>query len=309
MVEAIRYEDIIGDHTDPAVYLNDTVIGGERKGRGLIPRNYTTHPVGCYARGTPPDFDLIPPGEYSERIKDMVATQSQLSDIRMKGMFGAMMPSRDQNGKGFCWAHSSTSALLLVRARDGQPYVDLSAYAIACIIKNYRDEGGWGAESTDWIIENGCPSSQFWAQQSMSRSNDTPAMRANAALHKVTETWMEVAAQYDRKLTLAQEATCLLSRIPVVKDENWWSHSICGADLVDGASQRWHTRMPTGKLATLQEFEKIWGMNDPITAGFGVRIWNSWGESYGVNGMGVLTGSKAVSDGACALRVATAADV
>ena len=178
---------------------------------------------------------------------------------------------------------------------------------VACIIKQYQDEGGWGAQSMDFICENGIPSSQFWPQQSMSRSNDNPAMRANAKLHRVTEGFWDLsAAQYDRNLTWNQVATCLLCRIPVVVDYNWWSHSVCAADLIDGASEWGQTRdESSGKLVDLRTFNRVWGMDDPVTAGFGVLIWNSWGDSWSDRGMGPISGSKAVPDGSVAPRVST----
>lgn len=260
----------IGDHNWQA-FVQDPVVSGQQKRRGLIPRDYQAYPPGYSPRARAFDMPLIPRSEWSERIKEMEATKSRLSDIR------GNIPSRDQNGRGYCWAHSSVSALMLLRARDGQPLADLSAYAVACIIKDYADEGGWGALSMDWIIQNGCPTSQFWPQQSVSRSNDNATMRANAALHKVSETWMESAAPYDRNLTFDQVATCLLCRIPVVVDFNWWSHSVCAADLVETAP-----------------------------GSFGIRIWNSWGDDWSDRGMGVLEGSRAVPDGACAPRVTAA---
>jgi hypothetical protein len=166
---------------------------------------------------------------------------------------------------GNCWAHSGVSAHLLVRARDGQPYADLSAFAIACIIKGYRDEGGWGAEGVDWEAANGCPTSKTWPQQSMSRSNDTPAMRAEAAQHKVIGTWADMQPNDDRAL-----ATCLINDCPVVVDFDWWSHSVCACKLVS-----WQPL-------------SIW-------------IWNSWNDTWGNNGMGILSGSKASADGQVAL--------
>ena len=43
----------------------------------------------------------------------------------------------------------------MARAKDNQPYADLSAYAIACIIKGYADEGGWNGESMQFLRERG----------------------------------------------------------------------------------------------------------------------------------------------------------
>lgn len=270
----------IGDH-NWREHVGDAIVDGKVMRRGLIPRNYHSHPVGFYgAKEQALDIPLIPRSEWSERIRDMEATKSRLSDIRDRGMFGQPMPSTDQNGRGYCWFHSGTSAVLLIRARDNQPYVDLSAYAGACIIKNYRDEGGWGAQGLDWIVENGIPDSKYWPQRSVSRSNDTPEMRANAKLHRVTEGWADLAKpQYDRNLTFDQMATCLLCRIPVITDFNWWGHSVCACDLVETSPGQ-----------------------------FGVRIWNSWGDSWSDRGMGVLSGSKAIPNGATAPRVAAVSD-
>lgn len=235
---------------------------------GLVERDYSTHPVGYNAK--PFDLPLIPESEWQSRLDAQKAAKAQLSDIRNTGMNGQPIPSRDQNGKGYCWAHSSTSAALIVRAINGLPYEDLSAFAVACIIKNYRDEGGWGAESLEWIAANGIPTSEFWPQKSMSRSNDTPAMRTNAKLHEFSQ-WMDL----DPNDMKRQLVTCLLSGIPVVTDLNWWSHSICTLDLVS-------------------------------LSPFTTRIWNSWGDSWSENGTGLLQGNRAIPDSAIAPRVMTA---
>lgn len=247
---------------------------------GLIERDYAAFPQGCYSSAPPFKMPTIPRNEWSDRIKQMESEKSRLSDIRMRGNNGTPIPSLDQNGKGYCWAHSPTSAVMMLRAAMNEPYVPLSAYAIACIIKNYRDEGGWGAQALDFITTRGVPSQAFWPQKSMSAANDRPATWENAALHKVTEGWVDLnAAIYDRDLTFDQVATCLLSRCPVVMDLNWWGHSVCGLDLVETSPGQ-----------------------------FGVRILNSWSDSWGETGMGVLTGSKAIPDGAVAPRVVGASD-
>lgn len=289
------------------LYATDPKVGGERKARGLVPRDYAARPVGFYC---PPmhavDMPLIPRAEWPERCKDMAAQQSRLSDIRLTGNNGQPIPSLDQGQVGYCWAHSSTHAVMMVRARDGMPYVPLSAYAVAATIKRGADEGGWGAQSLDFITSKGVPAQSLWPQgdRGYQKYQDRPEVWANAALHKVTEGWVDLqAAQYDRTMSFEQEATLYLSRNPCVKDENWWSHSICGLDLVDGNATFGTVRNPdTGKLLTLVEHELAWASNDPVTGGFGVRILNSWSDQWGDRGMSVLTGSQAVSDGAVAPR-------
>lgn len=283
------------------------------RSKGYIERDWNKYPQGYYPGEVGfhavTDLPSFSPSDFPTLIKEMTDNGSRLSDYRNKGgLNGTRIPSRDQNGKGYCWKHSGTSAQLLVRARDEMPYVDLSAYAGACMIKNFRDEGGWGAQGLQWSMDKGDPSSQFWPQQSMSRANDNPATWENAALHRFTEGWIDMGSpQYDRTLTFNQVITCLICRIPVIVDFNWWGHSVCAADPVNGTAQWGITRAESGKLMDLAMFNKFWGVD--VTGGIAIRIWNSWGDSWSDAGMGVLTGSKAIPDGATAPRVATWSEV
>lgn len=257
-------ELILGAHSPK--HLFDPPPGQKK---GLIPRNYARHPVGYLANAKPFDLQLIPESEWQSRLDALVAAKALLSDIRNRGNNGSPIPSRDQNGKGYCWAHSGVSAHLIARAVANEPYADLSAYAIACMIKHFQDEGGWGAEGVEFQGDKGVPTSKTWPQQSMSRSNDNPATWEDAAKHKMVE-WMDI----DPNQAKAQMVTCLLLGIPVVVDFNWWSHSVCALDLV--------------KINPFQ-----------------IRIWNSWGDSWSENGTGILEGNHAVPDGALGCRVTT----
>lgn len=265
------YEIVIGAGNYTS-YINPTLDLGngywETKKCGTIPRpmEWASPHVRDYKDVSIPN--LIPEGEWADRIKELVAEQAQLSDICKRNGYQML----DQNGRGYCWAHSGTGAVQAIRARMNLPSVGLSAYHPACIIKQYRDEGGWGAQGLDFLSEKGVASEAFWPQRSVSRSNDKPEMWANALLHKVTGGWVDTArAQYDRNLSRAQVATLLLNKIPVIGDYNWWGHSVCLLDLV---------LLPSGK--------------------FGVRIANSWGTSWSDGGYGVLDETKAWPDGATA---------
>jgi len=246
------------------------VINGQKVRGGHLERDWSAHPYGSYYFAKPFDIPLIPEVEWAERLEERKRKKKQLVEVRNRGMFGKQMPSRDQNGRGYCWAHSSVSAMLLCRAMDNLPYVDLSAYAVACIIKNYRDQGGWCMQSLEWMVENGCPDSKFWPQQAVDRKLDTPEMRANAKLHRFTK-WVELEPG-----NVEQMVTLLLMGIPVVTDFNWWSHSVC-----------------TMQLESVKPLR--------------TRIWNSWGDKWSEDGTGELEERKATPDGAVAPWIVTAA--
>jgi len=260
------------DFNDNDKLFNVTDIDGSLKGRGYVERDYKLYPEEYLA--SPGEMPLIPKSEWSDRIKEMEREGSRISDVRMRMNAGNLMPSLDQGPVGYCWAHSTTHTVMLDAGMRKQPYVPLSAYMVAAIIKGGRDEGGWCGLSAKFVREIGICSQKTWPQGSRTLSLDTPAMRAEAAKNKITEDWVDLTrAVYDQNLTFEQLATCLLSGIPCAVDFNWWGHSVCAMDLVE---------VEPGS--------------------FGIRILNSWSDGWGDKGMGVLRGSKALPNGAVATR-------
>lgn len=246
---------------------------------GLMARDYEKYPVGYLYCARPFDLPLVPRVEWRERLADQKGRNARLTDIRNRGMYGSQIPSRDQDGYGYCWAHSSVSACLIVRAINNQPYADLSAFSVAAPIKNFRNQGGWGSQSLEWIAEKGVATSRTWPQQSMQRSNVNDAMWSDARNHRVTE-WMDLDPDADNFID--QFVTCLLLGIPVVSEFNWWGHSVCTLDLeeIDPAD-------PRRSIVT--------------------NIWNSWSDSWSEKGVGKLKAGRAVPNGAIAPRVMTGA--
>lgn len=250
----------------------DPIVDGEGRKRGLIPRDYSDVPVGAIYGAKPFDLPLIPEDEWEDRLQERIKQKAQLSDLRnVSGPDGGPIPSRDQDGVGYCWGHSGTSAVMLLRAAMGLPYVDLSAFSVCAPIKDFRDQGGYCGQGVEFMAKYGIASADVWPNQSRDRSlKNAPAVLASYKLHQVTE-WMDL----DPHNMKAQLVTCLLSGIPVATDFNWWGHSVASVDLV--------------KIKP-----------------FRTRIWNSWGDRWSDNGMGILEGSKAVPNGAICPRVITA---
>jgi hypothetical protein len=233
---------------------------GKVRAKGLIPRNYNTHPSGYLAHApTFPDDLLIPESQWASLLADQIAQKASLFDHREANY--DVLKSLDQDGLGLCWAFSSSKAMMYLRILAGMSGLILSPWWVAGLVKKWRDEGGWGAESTTEIASVGIPAMSMCP--SYKSSYDTAETRANAALHKCIQ-WYDGTEDRDKNRAIMASSFLLGNMVPVL-DYNWLSHSMCGCRMVD--------------LALTVDCD------------------NSWGESAGTKGLYRLTGEKAIPDG------------
>ena len=247
-------------------------------GFGYVPRDYAADPPQMFS-ALPSNIKIIPPSEYDARYEEQEEQKSSLEHLYLRGgpTGEPAFTNLDQNGDGYCWAYSTGHAIMFDRLKANQPIIRLSPHGPAAIIKGGRDEGGWCGLSAKFAREVGYPSEATWPAQSRSLRNDTPAMRADCALHQVTNEFVDLTRDvYDQNLTIAQFATCLFNNNPSPSDFNWWGHSVC--------SIRW-VRIEAGS----------WG---PLI----INSWLGWGR----HGLAVLQGSKAKPDGALSILVSSA---
>lgn len=232
--------------------------------KGRIARDYSKQPF-CSQQGSAPfDMPIIPRAEWPDRIADMERTKSRLSDLVLQ----AGIKSKNQASTNFCWINGVVTGVETIRCLAGLPYVPLSSASGACIIKNFRNQGGWGSEALEHLVQYGVCSEALWPNAAIDRKYLTEEAKAEALKYRCTE-WYDLQPR-----NFDQLMTCLFNRIPVAIGLNWWGHEICAMDPV----------MPTpGK--------------------FGTNIRNSWGDDYGQNGFAVLSESKSTPDDACAARV------
>lgn len=279
-------KEVVIDDNNYGEFVEHVIVDGQEVSFGLVQRDYSVNPIGCYADVLPWDMDmeLIPRDQWPTLIAQRAATKSRLSDILLQGNGGQPIPSLDQGQYGYCWSHSLVGCCQTIRAVSNEPYIPLSAFAVACKIKNFRNQGGWGAQAADFVATVGVPSELIWPRKSTNRSLDNANTWADAAKRKLTEGFMEAGAPYDRDLTLDQVFTCLLRHIPVVLEYNWWGHSVFGVDPIDLDSS-----MPLSNV-------NRWG----------IRIRNSWTDRWGERGFGILKGRRCIPDGSVAPRVMTA---
>lgn len=246
-------------------------------GFGLVPRDYSVDPQEMFA--SPDDMVLIPESEWDARFDEQEQLQSSLEHIYLSGPNGTpAFKNLDQDGDGYCWSYSTGHSIMIDRLRRNLPLVRLNPHGPAAIMKKGRNEGGWCGLSGKFAREHGFPvegnGPGQWPFQSRNLKYDTSQCRAEMSKYKTEEEWVDLTRSiYDQNLTKAQVATCGFLNIPGPGDYNWWRHSVCRL--------RW-VRIERGS----------WGQ----------LILNSWPQ-WGRHGLGVLRGSKAIPNGALAIRL------
>lgn len=255
---------------DDSTKINGPVLKPKDMGFGYDPTQ-----VVRYMMAPPSGIPLIPESEWIPRIKDREKYKVGLRYLRQRmGPNNGQMPTKDQNGQGYCWAYSVTRSCEYVRAAMGLEYVALSAHSVACKVKNFRDEGGWCGLAAQFVRNYGIVPESFWPAKSMNRSHDTATNWEAAKAYRITEDFVDLASPvYDQNLTWNQVVSLLFQNTPVVVDFNWWSHSVCGIDVVER----------DGEVC--------------------LEIDNSWTDGWGDKGTGLIQGNRKRPDGAVATRV------
>lgn len=175
----------------------------------------------------------IPESELDARYDEQEATQSSLEHLYLRAWQG---PCLDQNGQGYCWYYSSTSAVMLKRLAMGLPFARLNPHPGASVEKGGRDEGGWCGLSLarirkEGLCEEGTGPGQIPAHSYGRRTNElymSAAVKAVREKYIVTDDWYDLGKPaYSQALKDAQKWTCLENRCPVPTDRNIWGHSTC----------------------------------------------------------------------------------
>lgn len=267
--------DVIDD-TNYLSVVGDPMIGGEKKSRGRIPRDYAKHPYGSMGKAFEESgITLIPRHEWAARLD--AQERAEESNVHLARLLG--IKPKDQNGTNYCWGNGPTTAAQMCRVRRGHKFVSLSPASACAIIKQGANQGGWGTEAVQQMAKRGLNTSKTWSDNARDyRHLDTEAARAEAACFKVIE-FIEL-----RPRNLDQLATLLILGFPVAVGFNWWSHEVCALRL----------RYFGGDV----DNDKNWGTD----------IFNSWGEGYGDNGIGTLKGSKCLPDDAVCIYQMTPYD-
>lgn len=235
------------------------------KARGLEPGSGYGTRAGYAGVAEPfPDSLLIPRSEWQARIQEIEERQLGLTSRCVR----AGLDVKDQARTNYCWINSPTNCLEMLRVSQNQAPVILSPASGGAQIKNYRNVGGWGREALEWIVEHGLVPVDRWPANAIDRRYATAENKELARKYRVDEWWVLDSRDID------QVVSCLLRGHPVSGGFNWWGHQV-----------------------TLSEAKWIDG-------DIAIEIWNSWGQSWGEDGLGVLQGNRMLPDDGCSPRTA-----
>jgi len=243
------------------------LIGPHQDGQRVL-KGYIARNYEAFPEGSfaaPFPLPIIPEGEWRDRIEMLDKKNGWPKDQKILSGF----PSLNQNGTNYCWINGPVQAVHYVRAAEGLPHVPLSPASVGAKIKNFRNVGGWGSQGLDYLIKHGAVPQSLWPPNAIDRRYDTPEAEAARAKYKVVE-WWEL-----KERSFEQLVSCLMYGYPVAIGLNWWGHEVLACKVVIKGSA------------------------------YFIDIDNSWGTSWGDNGHGLLTRSKATPDDAVAPRVST----
>lgn len=212
---------------------------------GYIPRDYESAPLGSLEGvNSVPQWALTqyPKETWKERIAELAAKKMRIQDVLEAACSRPVNPfvCLNQNPTNYCWCYAVIHSIMIARELAGEPFIRLSPYSVACIVKNFSNNGGWGGEACEQAVKEGVADQKYWPMEtpSMSSSERSSAnmsairngrqylqsSRANAALHKVTEFWELKPRNW------AEKMACLLIPLPVASGYSWMGHERCSID-------------------------------------------------------------------------------
>lgn len=205
--------------SEPFILTDDNCQVPAGFGTGLNPRDFAKQPYGSI-EGLPA---MALPEFTDEEIEDRIADQERHKSSLFHMRQDYKIRSLNQASYPYCWAFSTTKAIMYLRARMNEPMEELSGWMLGSVSSGYVKRGGWCDDSLRTAREVGICSLEEWQQGGTSRSLWTEANKIAAAKRKVTE-WSDIPNDSRNTRILASLLVC---NIPVMVEHNRWSHSVC----------------------------------------------------------------------------------
>jgi len=190
-----------------AMPMSSTDDGHIQSLSGYIPRDFDAEPIGSGVGAVLADEDVLRmyPDEkvWRERFEELERKGLDIPTVLKKSFLAGIWRGLNQDPTNYCWTYGTVHAYMVERLLMGEPFVRMSPYSVACIVKNFSNIGGWGSQALQQMVKEGVASEEFWPQEKpgMSSSERRTAnmnairngrqylagSRANAAMHKIIE--------------------------------------------------------------------------------------------------------------------------
>lgn len=228
-------------HDEPPMPMTTDDSGQQVSVTGYIPRDYGLQPLGSGvgAKLLPQALLDEYPDEkvWKERFKELEAKKMDIPSVLQRAFDKGEWIGLNQNPTNYCWCYGVIHAIMIQRLLAGEPFVRLSPYSVACIVKNYSNNGGWGSQALAQTAKDGVADEKFWPMEKpgMTSSQRSAAnmnairngkqyfagSRENAALHKTLE--------YDDlpQRSWAHKMACLCVPLPIASGYNRIGHERC----------------------------------------------------------------------------------
>lgn len=216
---------------------------------GYIPRDEVAQPLGAGEGVTTiPQWVLDEYGTKQarkERMAELKAKKMRIQDILTEACVRQVMRflCLNQNPTNYCWCYAVIHAILIMRELAGEPFLRLSPYSVACLVKNFQNIGGWGSQACEQAVKAGVATEKQWPMERPDMSSSArsaanmnairngrqyvAAAAANARLKVVTEFWDLKPRSWTEK------AAVLCIPMPVASGYNWMGHERCSIDLCE----------------------------------------------------------------------------
>lgn len=229
--------------------------------RGYIPRDYRAVPE--FSQYQEYTGKMYPKSDWVELIELQKENKTSPYDVHKHNK----VPVLDQGRYGYCWMYGTVACVLNRYAAQGlDPVPALNAHGTAALVKNFRNQGGFGVEAAKGIQKFGIPEFKVWPKFSNDRSLQNKAsVKANSKKHKLV-TFEELPRNAFEAVMSA--LICPIDPVPLTLAYSDWRHLVGGMRAVYRGSGR--------------------------SLDFGIEFVNSWTERYGEKGYGTRWGKKAV---------------
>jgi hypothetical protein len=194
-------------HDEPPMPMTVDDSGNVVSVTGYIPRDYELQPLGSGlgAKTTPQAILDAYPDEkvWKERFRELEAKKLDLPSVLQRAFAKGEWIGLNQAPTNYCWCYGVIHAIMIQRLLAGEPFHRLSPYSVACIVKNYANNGGWGSQALAQTVKEGVATEEFWPMERPGMSSSArqsanmnairngrqyhAGSRENAALHKVLE--------------------------------------------------------------------------------------------------------------------------